>query len=316
MNDMMFHLARKHFERGRQYELQGRTVDAVAAYEQAVGLEQPLAKVYFHLGRIHATNGRYRQAVALLDQAVELEPDTTQHREWRGYVRGRLRRYEEALADYRAVEETGDRQVKVNVGRMLLALRRYEEAEDALEACKDDKSAGILLDALPRYREFWDEYDRTDDHRGVRYLFGRTMVVGTLNDYKESSSRYLLLSYPHLGLTLRRFLHFVKEQGWTFDAVAGSGPAHRAVAEYMGRALGLPFRDLPGPGKVLLCSAVVEGGADAKKLATSWRKRGQVMHFALGMIPKGDPNAEEPEVVGYVGRCAVPWHRVQTYSRL
>jgi hypothetical protein len=41
-----------------------------------------------------------------------------------------------------------------------------------------------------------------------------------------------------------------------------------------------------------------------------------VLHFAAGMVPPRDPSSEEPAVLGWVGRCAVPWYRVEPYSRL
>ena len=40
------------------------------------------------------------------------------------------------------------------------------------------------------------------------------------------------------------------------------------------------------------------------------------LHLALGLVPKGDPNPSEPHIIGFVNRCAVPWYRVEPYSRL
>ncbi len=173
---MKNHLARKHFERGRQFELQDQIEAASEAYGAAVALGPDFAEPFVSLARIEASRGHHERALELFDDALERDADT-QTIEWRAYVLGRLRRYSEALVEYRRILDEGDPQVRVNVARMLLALRRYDEAQEVLES-SDEAAAAVLLEALPRYREYQDA-DRTDDGRAVRYLFGRTLVLGT-----------------------------------------------------------------------------------------------------------------------------------------
>ena len=56
---------------------------------------------------------------------------------------------------------------------------------------------------------------------------------------------------------------------------------------------------------------------DAAAVTQAVRREGYpYLHFALGLIPRGDPNAKEPHVIGFVNRCAVPWYRVEPFSRL
>lgn len=310
-------LARKHFDRGRQFELQDRLAEAVEAYRAACALEPELADPYFACARLEAGQGRHEEALVLLDKALAHEPDDPQIIEWRAYVYGRLRRYEEALRDYRRVLDDGETQVRVNLGRMLLALGRYEEAEEALRH-SDDPSALPLLEALPRYREF-DGRDRLDDHRAVRYLFGGTLLLGTLGDggLELGHTRYLYLSPRHLAVTIRRFLRLAGARGWSFDAVGGDGVHHGPVAEAVARLLDVPLRTRPASGRVLLCSAVVAGADEAISLSAPWRSAGaQIMHLAMGLVPGGDPGPEEPDMVGFANRCAVPWYRVEPWSRL
>lgn len=313
---MIERLALKHYERGRQFEIQDRVEEAVEAYTRACALEPLSAEPYLALGRLRAGRGQFQAALEVLDAAVGRGADA-QAREWRAYVLGRLRRYDEALADYRAVLEEGDPLVRVNLGRMLLALHRFDEAEDVLHGT-DDPAGELLLGALPRYREFAGE--RLDDMRTTRYLFGRTLLLGTAGDggLTPAPSRYVMLSARHIATTMRRFLQLADEQGWTFDGVVGDGAHHGPVAEAMSRLLDRPVVDSATAGmRVLLCSAVVNGTVDARRLTAAWRKAGaKVMHLALGLVPDGDPDPAEPDLIGFAGRCAPFWYRVEPYARL
>lgn len=310
-------LARKHYDRARQFEMQDHVVPAVEAYEAAVALEPDFPDAYFRLGRIEATRGKNERALELLGAAVERGADH-QAVEWRAYVLGRMRRFDEALEAYREVLDEGDGQVRVNVGRMLLALRRYDEAAEVLSV-SDEPSAKVLTGALPRYREY-DGTDRTDDGRAVRYLFGRTLVLGTAGDGSQvvAGARYLLLTPRHIAVTVGRFEAVADARGWVFDAVAGEGPHHGPVARALAELLEVPLvtvDTVEEGARVLLCSAVVSGSDSAKALRAPWAKA-RVMHLALGFVPIGDPSPDEPHLVGFVNRCAVPWYRVEDYARL
>ncbi len=309
-------LARRHFERGRQFELQERIDEAMEAYRQACDLEADVADPFFSLIRLEASRGRHEVALELLDTAIGIEPESAMY-EWRAYVSGRLRRYEQALADYPMVVAEGEPSVRVNLGRMLLALGRYSEAEAELKLI-DDASAGPLLDALPRYREFAPA-ERLDDMRAVRYLFGATVVLGTRGARSDASSttRYLLLTPAHIAFTMRRFQTIAAVRGWAFDGVVGEGSRDAPLAEAFARMLGVPQINAPRAGRLLVVSAVVTGAADSIALRSRWGRAGaDVMHFAMGLVPDGDPNREEPDVVGFVNRCSVTWHQVEPYARL
>jgi len=68
---------------------------------------------------------------------------------------------------------------------------------------------------------------------------------------------------------------------------------------------------------VLLANAVVKGSNEALAARAPLRATGaRVMHMAIGLIPSGDPDHDEPALVGFAGGCAVEWHRVEPISRL
>lgn len=314
---MMGRLARSHYERGRCYELQDRVAEAVRAYRRAAELEPGWAEPHFALGRLEAQAGRYASALTALERAAALDADP-EIVEWRAYVLGRLRRYEEALDAYLSILDEGPPVVRVNAGRMLLALGRYDEAERLLRE-SNEPCAAMLLDALPRYREFRPG-ERTDEPRALRYLFGGTVVLGTLGDggVALSGSTYLLLSPRHVAVTVGRLRRLAALRGWHFDGVAGEGAHHGPVARLVAEVLGVPLVDEPRRGRrVLLASAVVDGLETARRLRAPWEAAGaRVLDFALGLSNVEMPSPEEPALVGFVGCCAVPWFRVERRSRL
>ncbi|MCA9547540.1 MAG: tetratricopeptide repeat protein [Myxococcales bacterium] len=309
-------LAWRQYERGRRYELQGRNDEATAAYEAAVALDPGFPEAYFALARMIAGQGRHEAALPLLDRAVALRADV-EILEWRAYVLGRLRRHEAALEDYRQVVEAGEGQARINLARMLLALRRYDEAEAELERA-EDPSAEVLLEALPRYREFGED-ESIEDQRAARYLFGRTVVLGGRGEgLKLRNRRFLLVTAPHVAVMVHRLQALARRAGWTFDGVAGDHAHHAPVADLVAQQLGLPRVSEPKAGqRVLLCSAVVDGNQEARRLRRPWLDgRCEVMHFALAFVPHEPPDAAEPDLIGVAARAAVPWYKVAEWSRL
>jgi hypothetical protein len=117
---------------------------------------------------------------------------------------------------------------------------------------------------------------------------------------------------------VKRFCAFKHHHRWQFDAVTAEGAHYLPVALLLSRILDLPLIDRPDPNlRVLLCSAVLKGPVEAVRVSREWRRSGvSIMHFCIGLEPTGDPDEKEPEIVGCVHRCAVPWYRVEPYSRL
>jgi hypothetical protein len=215
---------------------------------------------------------------------------------------------------------------------MLMALGRYDEAEQILKDA-EEPAAGPLLDALPRYREFIEPAvaggsegarraprDPVEEARGMRYLFGSTLVLGTLGDggLELRLPRYLLLSYRHCALTLGRMMRLVRERDWRFEAVGGGGPHHGPVAAALAELLELPWQEKPAAGgRVLLVHGVVRSLDEAQQLRRPWVAAGaEVTQLALGYAHRGDPSPQEPEIVGLPAPSAVEWYRVEPWARL
>ena len=63
---MIERLALKHYERGRQFEMQDRVEEAVEAYTRACALEPLSAEPYLALGRLRAGRGQFQAALEVL----------------------------------------------------------------------------------------------------------------------------------------------------------------------------------------------------------------------------------------------------------
>lgn len=336
MSELTDRIARKHFERGRMFELQDKVEEAVAAYREACALDPAFADPWYFLGRLLATTSREEDALSesltLLDRALafEEEPDP-EIVEWRGYVNGRLRRYDDALRDYLLAVPGGAPGVRVNAGRMLMALGRYDEAEAMLKET-DEPAAAPLLDALPRYREFIEAVppgvrrpprplrDPIEEARAMRYLFGATLVLGTLGDggLELRLPRYLQLTYRHCAVTLGRLMRLIRDRSWHFDAVGGAGPHHGPVAAALAELLEIPHVERAGAGqRILLAHGVLRSAEEAQQLRKPWQAAGaEVVQLALGYSSRGDPSRSEPELIGLPAQSAVEWYRVEPWSRL
>lgn len=308
-------LARRQFERGKQFELMDQTEEAMEAYQRACDLEPKFPDPFFALGRLQAGIGDYEAALKFFDLAVEREEDK-EFLEWRAFVKGRLRDYESALEDYREVGE-GDPQVLLNIARMLLALRRYDEVEETLDGSPEPQ-AEILRDALPRYREFMPSESLTTA-RAYHYLFGQTLLLGTLGGGSGGDEDYLLFTPNHVAFTLARLDLLIKALGWEFEAVEGRGPHHGPLAAVMAERLNLPLNPpLEEAKRTLLVSGALAGLKESKAASRGLREaKIPHVHFALGFSSEHrEPNKEAPDVIAYLGKSAMSWYRVASFSRL
>lgn len=90
------------FHRGRELQRAGRAPEAIAAYEQALGLRPRFPEALNNLGQLHLQSGRLPPAERCFEQAARLAPDMAAPRFNLGELRRTQGRLLEAAAHYRA----------------------------------------------------------------------------------------------------------------------------------------------------------------------------------------------------------------------
>ena len=92
--------ARAYFSVGYLLSQQGKPKDAIAAYNQAIRLNQDYAEAYSNRGNVKNALGRHEDAIADCNQAIRLKPDLAEAYNNRGNAKSDLGRHEDAIADY------------------------------------------------------------------------------------------------------------------------------------------------------------------------------------------------------------------------
>ena len=160
----------EHHARGDSLLMAGRTEEAIAAYELAIGCQPTATASYVNMGHGLCHLGRWQAAAAAYSRAQELDPGVAGVCANLGDVLTRLDRWDEATDCYRAAtrERPGEASPQVNLGHALWRLNRWDEAATAyLAALRLDSglvevrrlaafalsAAGRLEEAVGAYQE-------------------------------------------------------------------------------------------------------------------------------------------------------------------
>lgn len=153
-------LAETHFAAARLFESQGQVAKAITQYRKAVAVNHSYVEAYHGLGLLLSLTGQRDEATDMLHRAVQLKPDNYLLRNNLGFelllaerwvdadhelsraveleprfararvnlgiVRSKLGRFQDALANFRAVLPEADAQY--NLGLMYRGQKRYAEA--------------------------------------------------------------------------------------------------------------------------------------------------------------------------------------------
>ena len=133
----------------------GRFVDAVALYEQAVAASPDHPEWLNNLGQALARSGREREAIPYLERAVAAGPDKWAYRFNLAHVRGRTGDWAGAAAAYRDADRLfpDDHVTLYNLGLALQRLGHDGEALAPLEraVALDPSDAGFVLALAQSY---------------------------------------------------------------------------------------------------------------------------------------------------------------------
>ncbi|MGK7875915.1 MAG: tetratricopeptide repeat protein [Xenococcaceae cyanobacterium] len=147
-----------------------RYEEALAAYEEALKINQDYPEAWNGLGWSLREFQRYEEALAAFDKALEINPYSVYSWNGRGNVLYYMRRYQESLTAYnKSIEMSSDYANSWNGrGWVLGQLQQYEEAlaafDQALSLDSNDANSwngrGWILYKMQRYEEAIASYDK------------------------------------------------------------------------------------------------------------------------------------------------------------
>jgi len=309
------HLREAHDALGFYYQRYGLMAKAAEEFRVVANLEDDFLS-HFNLGYVLLEMERYDHALVAFTRCLELIPeDPATHYEV-AYLRFLRGEYLDAMNHLRCALQVYREYWEIFklMGRCLLQLGQYDEAQTALEdartyairpsACSEVEA---LLASVARSREVGNQGTvkaRLYAEHGVVYL-GSAQDDGLL--LHEAAEYHF--TYPDIATTLRRFARLAHGCGWQFTCVTAidrmAQPLVVAIAALLGlpecpaRALAPDARPLMvlaiGRESELLDVARERAGSDSVSfcLGLNWLRRSQVLPDISGVLVRG--------------ACSVPW---------
>ena len=176
--------------------------EALAAYEQALALQEDDADALFNKGVVLGRLEQHAKALAAFERAITFHPDHVGAWYNKGIALGNLGRYTEALAAYdQAITLQPDYAIAWDSkGSALMSLERYPEALIAFDqamALQPDHvdvwiNKGVTLERLKRYTEALAAHDQAialqPDHANAWYNKG--VALGNLGKHAEALAAF------------------------------------------------------------------------------------------------------------------------------
>lgn len=233
-----------YFRRGNELLGQGRSADALASYDQAIGLEPAHVAALANRGEALFALGRGEEAIASYARALALRDDRPELFYNHGTILLALRRYAEALGsfDRSLALDAGNADALYNRGNTLAELGRTVEAlgsyDQALALHPDDAATlfnrGNALAALQRPADAVASYDRALAllPGNVEILYNRANALARTGEVARALADYdrVLATAPDRvdALNNRGTLLWqagrIAEAAATFEALAARAP--------------------------------------------------------------------------------------------
>jgi len=128
--------AHPHHGLGNVYYRLGRYEEALDAYNQAIQLDQTYAGPHNGLGTVYAMQGRYKEALDAYNQAIQLDPKAAYPYNGLGNVYFNSGRYEDALDAYKQAFQLDPKYAipHYNLAEVYIRQRVFDKASDELNA--------------------------------------------------------------------------------------------------------------------------------------------------------------------------------------
>ena len=235
-----------HALRGRSYEILGRTVQALADFDRAIGLDETNAWAIANRGQTYRLMGRYELALADLDHAVALDPVNAEFIKNRGHVYFEQRQFDRALADFSVSLSLNSNDLgstfwrglsNANLGNLDQALEDLDRvvATGSTNAVMFEKRAEILLRKgrprealadLNRALTLWPDYGNALKCRSDVYL-----ELGLLDQSLADLNTLIAVNSTDTALHYERGIFLGREGRFTealddFEAVVTLDPSN------------------------------------------------------------------------------------------
>jgi len=120
---------------GDAYAGIGRTYDAVASYQEALGLDANCFEAHLGMGKAQAELGHYPEAIESYQRALRIRPDSADAHLSLGLALSNAGKYEEAMRAFQRAKELdpGIAETQVLTGKAYLQAGMYTQAIECLE---------------------------------------------------------------------------------------------------------------------------------------------------------------------------------------
>lgn len=126
--------------RGAAYYVQGNYSQAIADYNEVIAIDSNYADVYFNRGLVYGRQGDYTQAIADFTKVIDLSPNDPKAYSNRGYANDKQGNYALAIEDYNKAIELNPNNPKTYYGRGIA----YRHIGDIKQANADFSKANEL----------------------------------------------------------------------------------------------------------------------------------------------------------------------------
>ena len=185
---------------GNALRQQGRYLDAVGCYQEAIARKPDLAEVYLNMGIAYHCLGRYDQALAAYHQAHQLKPDNPEACYNMGNAFRDQKCFDEAIKWYEQTINLESRfaDAYYNMASSLEQQSRLDEAIDCLKQC---------LRIKPQWAKVYNNLGNLLNHKG-------------LSDAALSSYRQAIQIKPNLYEAHNNLGNALKDRGRFAEAIA------------------------------------------------------------------------------------------------
>ncbi|MBV2150054.1 tetratricopeptide repeat protein [Sphingobium sp. AS12] len=225
--------AKKLIAQGTGLVAQGRLVDALRAFEEAIAAHPENAEAFAHRADALTDLGQPDLSIASYDRAIELAPHRPEFHDYRGIAFARLGRLEEALAslDQALAIDPENLNAMNNRANVLKLMKRPQEALEQIdqvlsqmpEFAAAHNNRGNMLIELERYEEAIASFDHaielSPDQTDVKTNRLTAVIRSGSTEEIATACLEILATEPDHVTALLTFAEILTNQGRTNEAI-------------------------------------------------------------------------------------------------